>query len=187
MGISLEDIALRFEELNHDNDLVDDTDADSARSALFYKLTELTWRAVMDNNHIAGYWSFALINQEVKKRVSSGVYRESDLSHLTIQLSPLSHSSDLLFDCVCLDKPYQGKKLTHLIFISMLESLSSLPERNISIETVWASVWSESGQRFVEKIGFEYHGSNYYRGEIYKTKFSRLLFHLRKVADIYSR
>lgn len=157
-GMSVGDFLYLITKLDEENGLLEEPfQAVVDRLTPVFDATEHMWRAIFINGEVKGYWNCVALDAKHQKTIEDGKLYESYINVNNLKTDLFSEPNELLFDSVCIDIPFQGKKyqLSGLIYKSIYDTLSLLPSKGIKVNTIWASIWSDHGIRFFSRWGFE--------------------------------
>lgn len=181
MGIDSDSFVERILEIDEENGLLEEAEGNYERLSAMYKITTDMWRVFMHNGRIIGYWSCLAVSDELRNELETGTLREKDIHTGNVKTDLRNGVNDVLFDAVCLEKPYQKMKLTGIVMKSMYDTFSALASGGAQFGYIWGSVWSEEGRGFFGKLGATHHADNKYSGEIYRAAFPEFMRRLESL------
>lgn len=182
LGYTYQSIMECIVEMDTNNGLNEgDTENVNRLTAVFGATTDM-WRVLLCKGKIIGYWNCVILNKKTQQKLEKSKFKEELIHIRNLEKRFKDDAFDVLFDSVCLDKPYQGRKLSGLIYSSMYHTLNAISEK-IPLNKIWASVWSDDGIRFSEKMGLSFYSENKYTGHIYCAPFNTFMQCLKQIIE----
>jgi len=183
LGISVAAFLELITKIDEENGLLEEPfDAVVDRLTTVFDDTEDMWRAIMIDGKVKGYWNCVALDDKHQKLLEEGELLESYINKHNLKKDLHKEKNALLFDSVCLDKHYQKKGLSGLIYKSIYDTLRQLPSKNCDVSDIWASIWSDDGIVFFSRWGFAHHKKNAHNGAIYRVSFDEAIQKLEKLA-----
>lgn len=127
-----------------------------------------------DNGRIAAFTDILPLKQGIFEQIIGGTYNDKYLtSDDLVSMDRLKEgdSVNLLLSCVLVDDDYRGTDALKILLDAHLDYYRGYADRGIMIETVLTSNVTEAGERFSERMGFEWIGRSEHQTTLYKTSF----------------
>lgn len=112
-----------------------------------------TWRALVRNRQVVGYWQVAPLPRLMFDAVTSGAIRIRDLRSTHYQCLNRPGFYPLHFVSVCLDESARSAANQFALLSSFLETIAGLAERGVRFDRVSAFAHSGEGRRLCEVLG----------------------------------
>ena len=167
-GINCTQLLERLVEIDWDNfnDLTLESEGSIEQWAAVFNATSDLWRVLAKDGKIIAYWNCIVFKDEYQRRMEEGDLLESDMHVDTLKTNLHKGQNEIYFDSICIDKPYRTVKIMILLLKSVYETLSGLIGKGVKFNKIWASGWTEEGEKLLNRLGFIFYKDNKLRGKI---------------------
>ncbi|GJL88992.1 MAG: hypothetical protein DHS20C03_27010 [Minwuia thermotolerans] len=120
-----------------------------------------TWRLVVYNNRIVGYWHYLVINRNAFNSVISGNFREENTTEDQLEEIIEEGRYRMLISHVVLDGAHRVEKARATLRKSFVLHLRELAKGGFFFESICAYAFTKEGRRLCELLGMKEYGDEY--------------------------
>lgn len=127
-----------------------------------------------DQGRIAAFSDILPVKPEICDQILKGNYNDKYLTaDDLVSMEDLKEGDevDLLLSCILVDDDYRKTDALHILLNAHLDYYRDFVNRGISINKVITSNVTAAGERFSERMGFDWVGRSKHETTIYKTSF----------------
>ena len=131
-----------------------------------------TWRLIVDGQEsIVGYWHFAPLFESEFELARQGRLLDSHITADKIRLFELPGQYDMYFVSICIQARFRRTPAVHLLFSSLLRTITGLARQGVFFRDVCANAYTPSGAAICRSFGMEYVRDHVSHGQVYVRKF----------------
>lgn len=151
---------------------------------LWHLSNPMTGFALEDCGRIVAFTDILPVKDEVFRRILNGTFNDKYLTAedlVNMDMLQEGDTVDLLLSCIVVREDYRRTDALKRLLNAHLDYYRSFIKRGIKIGTVLTSNVTKDGERFSERMGFEYLGRTDHETALYRTSFQRFDEQVRRL------
>ena len=172
-----EQILKRCIQLDYDNieNLTEASEGSIDQWVELLKAFPETWRILLDNGEIVGYWHFVCLNNENFEKAKKGELLDGDINLDIAEYMLFPGDYKGYFVLILILPSYRNIKNFQLLMNSLIEQIEKFAENDIFISEWCVNAFTKEGRAMCKSLRLQYICDNILEGEIYFAEIKTIL------------